>query len=189
MWRVSTPPPSFHLPILHAVADFTLDSVHHLDNDAAATSPLAEQLTPDLGPDEAIGADPHNGPNNERSHLGAREVVGLREPARVEWALVGEFLRLEKGVKSLFHHSSLNFTFFEALGAYIWRGKVLASRIKGHEMVKFAYLINIRRLVQPPLPAGATIASPFIAIRKLLQIPWSVVTLEHTFREANSCVD
>ncbi|KAL2341802.1 hypothetical protein Fmac_009742 [Flemingia macrophylla] len=208
------------LPLLRAAADFTLDSVHHLDDDAAAASPLAEQLAPDPGPDEAmehpcslqvtvfacggftLGAAIHHAlcdgmggsmffnavaelargaaritaePVWERARL-----LGPREPARVECALVGEFLRLEKGSvpyeqnvgkicrewfhvsdesvdalkKSLFHHSGLNFTVFEALGAYIWRAKVLASGIEGGEMVKFAYSINIRRLVQPPLPAG-----------------------------------
>lgn len=106
-------------------------------------------------------------------------LLGPRDPPRVESPLVGEFLQLEKGVlpyrqnvkvarecfhvkdecldkfkKELLEQSGSNFTVFEALGAYIWRAKVSASRIEGHEKVKFAYSINIRRLVKPSLPAG-----------------------------------
>ncbi|TKY71808.1 Spermidine sinapoyl CoA acyltransferase [Spatholobus suberectus] len=108
------------------------------------------------------------------------KLLGPRDPPRVESALIGEFLRLEKGVlpyqrdvggvarecfhvkdecldkfkRSLLEQSALNFTVFEALGAYIWRAKVRASGIQAHEKVKFAYSINIRRLVKPSLPAG-----------------------------------
>ena len=79
-----------------------------------------------------------------------REVLlGPRDPPRVESPMIGEFLSLEKGLlpyqedvggvvrecfhvkdeclegfkRSLFEQSGLNFTTFEALGAYIWRSK------------------------------------------------------------------
>ncbi|KAJ0257970.1 hypothetical protein HA466_0087470 [Hirschfeldia incana] len=48
----------------------------------------------------------------------------------------------------------LNFTTFEALGAYIWRAKVRAAKIGEEENVKYVYSINIRRLMNPPLPKG-----------------------------------
>lgn len=75
-------------------------------------------------------------------------LLGPRDPPRVESPLVGDFLRLEKGVlpyrqnvkvarecfhvkdecldkfkKELLEQSGSNFTVFEALGAYIWRAK------------------------------------------------------------------
>ncbi|BAT87156.1 hypothetical protein LR48_Vigan09g236600 [Vigna angularis] len=107
-------------------------------------------------------------------------LLGPRKPPRVDSPLIDEFLRLEKGVlpyeegvggvarecfhvkdeclhmlkRSLLEQSGFNFTVFEALGAYIWRAKVLASGIQGEEKVKFAYSINIRRLVKPVLPGG-----------------------------------
>ncbi|KAJ6402160.1 hypothetical protein OIU84_014281 [Salix udensis] len=61
---------------------------------------------------------------------------------------------LEKFKKVLFEESGSSFTTFEALGAFIWRAKVKASGVPGDETVKFAYSINIRKLVKPPLPAG-----------------------------------
>ncbi|KAK7332010.1 hypothetical protein VNO80_28756 [Phaseolus coccineus] len=107
-------------------------------------------------------------------------LLGPREPPRVDSALIDEFLRLEKGVlpygegvggvarecfhvkdeslhmlkRSLSEQSGLNFTVFEALGAYIWRAKVRASGIHGEEKVKFAYSINIRRVVKAAIPDG-----------------------------------
>ncbi|XP_061357643.1 spermidine coumaroyl-CoA acyltransferase [Gastrolobium bilobum] len=107
-------------------------------------------------------------------------LLGPRDPPRVDSGLIREFLRLEKGFlpyeqdiggvvrecfhvrdecldkfkRSLFDQSGFNFTTFEALGAYIWRSKVRASGVQAHEKVKFAYSINIRRLVKPSLPAG-----------------------------------
>lgn len=107
-------------------------------------------------------------------------LLGPRDPPLVDSPLIGEFLRLEKGVlpyqqsvggvarecfhvkdecldnfkRTLLEQSGLNFTVFEALGAYIWRAKVRASGIQADEKVKFAYSINIRRLVKPPLPGG-----------------------------------
>lgn len=91
-------------------------------------------------------------------------MLGPREPVRV-LAPVGEFLKLDTGfepynevagrvgrecfhveeewlkrLKSLlFQKSGLSFTTFEALGAFIWRAKVGASRIQSEEQVKFAY--------------------------------------------------
>lgn len=35
-----------------------------------------------------------------------------------------------------------------------WWNRVKASGVPGHEKVKFAYSINIRKLVKPPLPLG-----------------------------------
>ncbi|KAK7306577.1 hypothetical protein VNO77_44526 [Canavalia gladiata] len=107
-------------------------------------------------------------------------LLGPRDPPRVDSPLIPEFLRLEKGFlayqqdigevgrecfhvrdvcldrfkKSLLEQSGFNFTTFEALGAYIWRSKVRATGVEGNEKVKFAYSINIRRLVKPSLPAG-----------------------------------
>lgn len=106
-------------------------------------------------------------------------LLGPRVPPRVE-APVHEFLSLEKGFSPysqeigpvlrecfhvsdecldsfksiLFERSGLNFTTFEALGAFIWRAKVKASAIPGNEKVKFAYSINMRKQVKPPLPTG-----------------------------------
>ncbi|KAK1557722.1 hypothetical protein Q3G72_030341 [Acer saccharum] len=107
------------------------------------------------------------------------ELLGPRDPPRVEGA-VKEFLSLEKGFEPyvqgfepveresfdvkdecldqlkavLLEKCGLNFTTFEALGAFLWRAKVRCSGIPGDENVKFAYLTNIRRLVKPPLPFG-----------------------------------
>lgn len=50
--------------------------------------------------------------------------------------------------------SGLKFTTFEALGAFIWRAKVKSSGIACNTKVKFAYSINIRNLLNPPLPQG-----------------------------------
>ncbi|KFK44738.1 hypothetical protein AALP_AA1G296500 [Arabis alpina] len=54
----------------------------------------------------------------------------------------------------LLEKSGLNFTTFEALGAYIWRAKVIAAKSGEEENVKYVYSINIRRLMNPPLPKG-----------------------------------
>jgi hypothetical protein len=54
----------------------------------------------------------------------------------------------------LLEKSGLSFTTFEALGAYIWRAKVRAAKIGEEENVKYVYSINIRRLMNPPLPRG-----------------------------------
>lgn len=77
------------------------------------------------------------------------KLLGLRDPTRVDSPVIREFLQLEKGFspykqnigpvvrscfhvrdeclerfkRSLFEQSGLNFTTFEALGAYIWRSK------------------------------------------------------------------
>ncbi|KAL6991175.1 hypothetical protein U1Q18_009294 [Sarracenia purpurea var. burkii] len=110
------------------------------------------------------------------------KLFGPRDPPRVEFP-IHEFLRLDednKGfspypslrkpvVRECFHvreewldrfkvflqeRSGLSFTTFEALGAFIWRARVKASGIPGDETVKFAYPINVRKLVKPPIPAG-----------------------------------
>ncbi|KAK8349447.1 hypothetical protein V6Z12_A06G141200 [Gossypium hirsutum] len=106
-------------------------------------------------------------------------LLGPRIPPKVE-APVLEFLSLEKGFNPykqdighverecfyvedecldqlkalLFEQSGLGLTTFEILGAYIWRAKVKASKIPGEETVKFSYLMNIRKVVKPALPAG-----------------------------------
>lgn len=107
-------------------------------------------------------------------------LLGPRNPTRIDSPVIQEFLHLdkeflpyeqnigrvvracfhvrdeclEKFKSSLFEQSGLNFTTFEALGAYIWRSKVKASGIEADEKIKFAYSINIRKLVKPPLPGG-----------------------------------
>lgn len=48
----------------------------------------------------------------------------------------------------------LKLTTFEALGAFIWRAKVRSSGITANTKVKFAYSINIRNLLNPPLLSG-----------------------------------
>ncbi|KAL7243623.1 hypothetical protein ACSBR1_015931 [Camellia fascicularis] len=106
-------------------------------------------------------------------------LLGPRDPPRVEFP-VHEFLRLDKGfspyssssrpvVRECFHvreewldrfkgflreRSGSSYTTFEALGAFIWQKRVKTSGIPGDAKVKFAYSINIRKLVNPPLPAG-----------------------------------
>ncbi|KAL3519114.1 hypothetical protein ACH5RR_021703 [Cinchona calisaya] len=106
-------------------------------------------------------------------------LFGPRNPPRVEFP-VQEFLRLDRDfppysektgrvVREFFHvkddwldrlkgilfgQSGSKFTTFEALGAFIWRARVKASGIPSDEKVKFAYAINIRKLVKPPLPTG-----------------------------------
>lgn len=103
-----------------------------------------------------------------------------RNPPRVEDPLIHELLILDKGfspyeqdvgilVKESFdvkdeclerfrsklaEESGMKFTSFEALGAYIWRSKVKASGVADNEVVKFAYLINVRKIVKPALPIG-----------------------------------
>ncbi|GAB2287580.1 hypothetical protein Dimus_021952 [Dionaea muscipula] len=62
---------------------------------------------------------------------------------------------LERFKKELWEESGgRSFTTFEALGAFLWRAKVKVSGVPKDERVKFAYSINIRKLVNPPLPAG-----------------------------------
>ncbi|KNA14786.1 hypothetical protein SOVF_104340, partial [Spinacia oleracea] len=106
-------------------------------------------------------------------------LLGTREPSRVEFPFE-EFLSLDKGFSPylqnvgptirvyfqvlekwldgfkeyLFERSGSRFTTFEALGAFIWRARVKASNIPKDKKVKFAYLMNIRKLVNPPLPRG-----------------------------------
>ncbi|KAF7803354.1 spermidine sinapoyl-CoA acyltransferase [Senna tora] len=108
------------------------------------------------------------------------ELLGPRDPTRIESPGIREFLQLDKGFspykqeigvvvrgcfhvrdeclerfkRSLFEQSGLNFTTFEALGAYIWRSKVKASGIGADENIKFAYSVNIRKVTNPSLPSG-----------------------------------
>ncbi|KAK9051663.1 hypothetical protein SSX86_028291 [Deinandra increscens subsp. villosa] len=110
----------------------------------------------------------------ERSKL-----LGPREPALVEFPMV-DFLSLdkdfvpytelnEKVVRECVHvtderldrfkiflqqKSGLSFTTFEALGAFLWQARVKASKIPRDEEVKYAYAVNIRRVVKPALPPG-----------------------------------
>ncbi|KAK1424774.1 hypothetical protein QVD17_20112 [Tagetes erecta] len=107
------------------------------------------------------------------------KLLGPREPARTEFP-IDEFLGLdeefvpytgldEKVVRECFHvkdewldrfkvflqeKSGSSYTTFEALGAFLWRARVEASKIPRDKKVKFVYAVNIRRVVKPPLPAG-----------------------------------
>ncbi|XP_023736798.1 3'-N-debenzoyl-2'-deoxytaxol N-benzoyltransferase [Lactuca sativa] len=107
------------------------------------------------------------------------KLLGPREPARTEFP-IEEFLSLDKdfvpylgsnedvvreicNVKDewldrfkifLQEKSGSSFTTFEALGAVLWQARVKASKTPRKEEVKFGYAVNIRRLIQPPLPAG-----------------------------------
>lgn len=110
-------------------------------------------------------------------------LLGPRDPPRVEFP-VHEFLSLERGfvpylessdnrvVRWFFHvkdewlnrlksvlleESGSKFTTFEALGAFIWRAREKASKTATktpNEKVKFAYQINIRKIVKPALAEG-----------------------------------
>ncbi|KAI3450891.1 hypothetical protein Pfo_007556 [Paulownia fortunei] len=106
-------------------------------------------------------------------------LLGPRNPPHVEFP-IQEFLTLDKDyfpykgsgkrmikecfnvedewldqLKRLLHkQSGLKFTTFEALGAFIWRSRTKVCEVPGHEKVTFAYSINIRKVVNPPLPAG-----------------------------------
>ncbi|PIN11839.1 Taxadien-5-alpha-ol O-acetyltransferase [Handroanthus impetiginosus] len=106
-------------------------------------------------------------------------LLGPRNPPRVEFP-IQEFLSLDRDfspykssgkrvirqcldVKEewveelkglLYKQSGFKFTTFEALGAFIWRARTKASRVPQDERVTFAYSINIRRVINPPLPAG-----------------------------------
>lgn len=106
-------------------------------------------------------------------------LLGPRNPPRIEFP-IHEFLSLDRNlvpyseetgrvVREFFHvqdswldqlkavlfkQSGLKFTTFEALGAFIWRARAKASKVPANEKLKFAYSINIRKLVNPPLPGG-----------------------------------
>ncbi|KAG2687776.1 hypothetical protein I3760_09G066600 [Carya illinoinensis] len=107
-------------------------------------------------------------------------LLGPRKPPKVE-APLHEFFTLDKGFSPysqakigpvvrewipvrdeclerfktvLSERSGSKFTTFEALGAFIWRAKIKASGVPGDELVKFAYSINMRKQVEPPLPIG-----------------------------------
>ncbi|KAI4374146.1 hypothetical protein MLD38_012175 [Melastoma candidum] len=72
----------------------------------------------------------------------AREYLEVRE----EW--------VEKLKAWMMEKCGSKFTTFEALGAFIWRAKVKVSGIPEDEQVKFAYSADIRKRLEPPLPAG-----------------------------------
>lgn len=106
-------------------------------------------------------------------------LLGPRKPPRVEFR-IHEFLKLDRefspysdsgkrllkecfNVKEewldklkglLFQQSGIKFTTFEALGAFIWRARTRSCEVPGEERVTFAYSINVRKLVNPPLPNG-----------------------------------
>ncbi|XP_073279557.1 LOW QUALITY PROTEIN: tetrahydroanabasine acetyltransferase-like [Primulina huaijiensis] len=106
-------------------------------------------------------------------------LLGPRKPARVEFR-IDEFLKFDRGfspyldsgkralkecfnVKEdwlynlkglLYQQSGIKFTTFEALGAFIWRARTKSSEVPGEERVTFAYSINVRKIVNPPLPNG-----------------------------------
>ncbi|KAI5675119.1 hypothetical protein M9H77_06069 [Catharanthus roseus] len=106
-------------------------------------------------------------------------LLGPRNPPRVEFP-IQEFLSLDRNfapyaeengrvVREFFHvrddwldrlkcvlfeQCGSKFTTFEALGAFIWRARAKASKIPANEKLKFAYSINIRKLVNPQLPMG-----------------------------------
>ncbi|KDP21060.1 hypothetical protein JCGZ_21531 [Jatropha curcas] len=92
-----------------------------------------------------------------------REFLGLEKGSEPYGHAVGKVVRecfnvkdewLDRFKNMLLEKSGSNFTTFEALGAFLWRAKVKASRVPGDEIVKFTYAMNIRRLVKPPLPIG-----------------------------------
>ncbi|KAF9609964.1 hypothetical protein IFM89_019520 [Coptis chinensis] len=106
-------------------------------------------------------------------------LLGPRDPPRVEVPF-HEFLRLDKEFSAyskpsehvvreclhvsdesvelfkaiLYEKSGSRFTTFEALGAFIWRARVRAAEIPEDHKVKFAYSMNIRKLLKPSLPIG-----------------------------------
>lgn len=85
--------------------------------------------------------------------LGEVETLGRSEPVIREcFHIQEEWLDRFKGF--LTECSGLKFTSFEALGAFIWRAKVKSSGITSSTMVKFAYSINIRKILNPLLPQG-----------------------------------
>ncbi|KAK9936540.1 hypothetical protein M0R45_013376 [Rubus argutus] len=84
-------------------------------------------------------------------------LLGPRDPPRVETPVLHEFLNLDR--KSSPYEQGkqlvgLSFTTFEAFGAFLWRAKVKSSEIPMDETVTFAYALNVRKLVSPPLPTG-----------------------------------
>ncbi|GAV61508.1 Transferase domain-containing protein [Cephalotus follicularis] len=92
-----------------------------------------------------------------------REYLSLEKGYKRYGEVVGPIVRecfhvkdecLEQLKRVIFDKCGLRFTTFEALGAFIWRAKVKASGIPGDETMKFAYSVNIRKIVEPPLPAG-----------------------------------
>ncbi|KAK9925442.1 hypothetical protein M0R45_033766 [Rubus argutus] len=109
-------------------------------------------------------------------------LLGPRDPPQIETPVLHEFLNLDRksspyeqgkqlgpvlrecfGIKDeclekfktkLLEQSGLSFTTFEAFGAFLWRAQVKSSEIPMDETVTFAYALNVRKLVSPPLPTG-----------------------------------
>lgn len=145
-------------------------AVHHALNDGMGGSLFFNAMAELARGAETISVEPVW----DRSKL-----LGPREPARLGFP-VEQFFRLDKGFSPyaqsgelvekwcfdmkeewlnrlkglLAERTGSKFTTFEALGAYIWRARVKASGVPGDEKVKFAYIINVRRLVKPALPQG-----------------------------------
>lgn len=91
---------------------------------------------------EFLSLNPNLVPYSEKTGRVVREFFHVKDA----------WLDQLKGV--LLEQSGSKFTTFEALGAFIWRARAKASKIPADEKLKFAYSINIRKLVNPPLPGG-----------------------------------
>ncbi|KAL6282425.1 hypothetical protein ACE6H2_013354 [Prunus campanulata] len=132
------------VPLIFASSDATLDSVSYLDDPAAD---FVEQDPPRIGAPvlhECLSLDRGFSPYGQAKIVGpvARECFDVRDEC------------LERFKSELLEQSGLSFTTFEALGAFIWHAKIKALRLPSNEKVTFAYSINVRKLVNPPLPAG-----------------------------------
>lgn len=92
--------------------------------------------------EEVLCFEKGSSPYGESSEAVARECFHVRDGC------------LDRYKALLLENSGVSFTTFEALGAFLWRARVKASGVPGHEKVKFAYSINVRKLVKPPLPLG-----------------------------------
>lgn len=89
-----------------------------------------------------LGFD-HNGP-----YYDTRDGVASRECFHVQEVCLNRFRnQLKEG-------TGLSFTAFESLGAFVWRARVKAAGIDSNEVVKFAYSMNIAKIVKPELPVG-----------------------------------
>lgn len=109
------------------------------------------------------------------------KVAGSGPVRKVCFTLKNEWV--DRFKKLILDRSGSNFTTFEALGAFIWRANVKSSGVTATDTVKFAYLINIRKVINPPLPKGywgngcVTIYAP-LAANDLLQQPiWKTAEL------------
>nr|GMD26106.1 spermidine coumaroyl-CoA acyltransferase [Ipomoea batatas] len=96
----------------------------------------------DFPVDQFLSLDKDSVPYAHSGKPAAREFFEMKD----EW--------LDRLKATLHQQSGSNYTTFEALGAFIWRASVKASKIPENETVKFAYQTNIRRKVKPSLPFG-----------------------------------